>query len=205
MSHYAIFLGFEERSEESISCGKRALEIDPLSPLINICVGWAYFSLGLSEEALELAEKIIEIEPDLNGAYWLKGAILLSEGDYKAAVEELKKAVTRGGRQTVLSDLGSAHALAGERDEAEAILAQLLEMRRTEYAPAICLARVYSRLGETDKTIEWLEKAFAERNGEMVLLPSEIAGAAVGDALHNLADDPRLIEILNKMNLPLNN
>ena len=49
--------------------------------------------------------------------------------------------------------------------------------------PAICLARVYSRLGDTTTAIEWLEAAFAERNGEMVFLEQEIAGAADGDPL----------------------
>jgi len=202
LSHYAVFLSFAERFDEAVSHGRRALEIDPLSPLININVGWAYFSLGLSNEALELADKVIEIEPDLYGAYWLKGAIRLSEGEYQAAARELKKAVSLGGRQIVLSDLASAYALAGETGEAAAILERLLEMRGEEYVPAICLARVYSRLGENDKTIEWLEKAFEERNGEMVFLKGEIEGAAKGDALHSLASDPRLIEILNKMNLP---
>src|SRR5688572_1715094 len=30
--------------DEAISCARRALEIDPLSPLINMNVGWAYYS-----------------------------------------------------------------------------------------------------------------------------------------------------------------
>lgn len=160
------------------------------------------FKAKTTAEALDLADKMIEIEPDFYGAYWFRGAIHLSAGEYKKAVEELKKAVTLGGHQIVLSDLASAHSLAGDADEAAAILERLLEMRRDEYAPAICLARIYSRLGENDKTIEWLEKAFEERNGEMVFLQSEIAGAADGDSLHSLADDPRLTQILNKMNLP---
>ncbi len=75
-------------------------------------------------------------------------------------------------------------------------------MRRREYVPAICLARIYSRIGENAKAIEWLEKAFEERNGEMVFLKGEIAGAAEGDVLHSLADDPRLVDLLRKMNLP---
>lgn len=93
-----------------------------------------------------------------------------------------------------MADLGAAHSLAGNAVEANAVLEQLLEMRRTDYVPAICLARIYSRIGEDEKAIEWLEKAFDERNGEMVFLQGEIAGAAEGDSLHSLANHPKLID-----------
>jgi adenylate cyclase len=202
LSYYAMFLGFEERFDEAISLGKRSLEIDPLSPLINMNVGWTYFSAGLLDEALDQAGKMIEIEPDFYGAYWLKGAICLSEGEYEEAVEELRKAVSLGGHQIVLADLGSAYGLAGKKATAEAILDQLLEMRQRAYVPAICIARVYNRIGENEKTIEWLEKAFEERNGEMVFLKGEITGAADGDSLSSLGNDPKLRDLLQKMKLP---
>ena len=202
LSYYAIFLGFEERFDEAISRGKRALELDPLSPLINMNVGWTYFSAGLLDEALTQAGKMLEMEPDFYGAYWLKGAIYLSGGEYEAAVEELTKAVSLGGHQIVLADLGSAYSLAGKQDEAANILGQLLEMRRREYVPAICMARLYSRTGENKEAIEWLEKAFEERNGEMVFLKGEIAGAADGDSFNRLGSDPTVIDLLRKMSLP---
>ena len=85
---------------------------------------------------------------------------------------------------------------------AETILDQLLDMRRQRYVPAICLARVYSRLGELEKTIQWLETAYRERNGEMVFLESEIASAAQGDSLHTLGQDPRVMDLLERMKLP---
>ena len=202
LSYYAMFLAFEERFDEADELSKKSLELDPLSPLINMNVGWNYFSAGMLNEAASQADKMIEIEPDFFGAYWLKGAIYLSEGEYEKAVEELKKAVSLGGHSIVLADLASAYSLAGKKEETAAILDQLLEKRRLNYVPAICLARIYSRIGENEKVIGWLEKAFEERNGEMVFLKGEIAGAAEGDVLHSLADDSRLADLLQKMNLP---
>jgi hypothetical protein len=83
-----------------------------------------------------------------------------------------------------------------------AILDRMVDMRRQHYVPAICLARVYSRLGNTTAAIEWLEAAFAERNGEMVFLELEIAGAADDDPLRRLADEPRVEALLDAMHLP---
>ncbi len=202
LSFYSMFLGFEERFKEAIDQGERAIAIDPLSTVINMNVGWTFFSAGLFDKTLDQADKMIEVEPDFYGSYWLRGAIYLSEGDYDKAVNELKKAVSLGGRQIVLADLGGAYGLAGNNDEARAILDQLLEMRQREYVPAICMARIYSRIGENEKAIDWLERALEEKNGEMVFLRSEIVGAAAGDSLNSLGSHPRLMELLRKMRLP---
>ena len=202
LSYFALFLAFAGRLDEAIGLNRRALTLDPLAPLINMNGGWTYFGAGMLAEASQQAARMIESDPGFYGAYWLQGAIHLSVGEFGSAVERLKTAVSLGGHQVVVADLASAYSLAGRDDEAAAILNQLLELRRRQYVPAICLARVYSRVGDTAKAVEWLETAFAERNGEMVFLAGEIAGAAAGDALRLLGDEPRVTALLRSMNLP---
>jgi len=202
LSYYAMFLAFAGRIEEAISANRKALELDPLAPLINMNGGWTWFAAGRLEEASAQAAKMMASDPDFYGAYWLQGAIDLSNGEFEGAVEDLKKAVSLGGHHIVVADLASACSLAGLTDMTAEILDGLREERRGRYLPAICLARVYSRVGDTEKAIEWIETAFAERNGEMVFLSSEIAGAAEGDPLRRLADEPRVTALLEKMNLP---
>ena len=106
-----------------------------------------------------------------------------------------------GGHQVVVADLASACSLAGATGEATAILDRLVDLRRHHYVPAICLARVYSRLGNTTSAIEWFEAAFAERNGEMVFLEQEIAGAAADDPLRQMGGEPRVRTLLDNMHL----
>jgi eukaryotic-like serine/threonine-protein kinase len=202
LSYYAMFLGFHGRGDEALRVNKQALTLDPLAPLINMNGGWTYFAAGMLDEASLQAAKMVDIDPDFYGAYWLQGAIHLSQGNFGQAAEQLARAVALGGHQIVVADLASAYGLAGRIDEAADILHRLLETRRDQYVPAICLARVYSRMGDTARAIEWLETAFAERNGEMVFLQGEIAGAADGDPLRRLADDPRVTALLQNMNLP---
>ena len=93
---------------------------------------------------------------------------------------------------------GGASQAAGRRQVGH----HYLDLRRQHYVPAICLARVCSRLGNTTTAIEWLEVAFAERNGEMVFLEQEIAGAAADDPLRQLAGEPRVSALLDSMRLP---
>src|SRR5688500_1138518 len=202
LSYYAMFLVFAGRVDEAILLNEKALELDPLAPLINMNCGWNYFAAGMLGEASAQAAKMMVTDPSFYGAYWLQGAIHLSSGDFDQAVEQLKTAVLLGGHYIVVADLVSAYALAGRSDMAAKILDGLREAREHHYVPAICLARVYCRVGDTERAIEWLEIAFAERNGEMVFLGGEIAGAADGDPLRRLAHEPRVTALLEKMNLP---
>ncbi len=202
LSYYALFLVFDGRVDEAMALSRKALALDPLAPLINMNVGWTWFAAGMLAEASAQAAKMIESDSDFYGAYWLQGAIHLSSGEFDQAVDQLKTAVSLGGHHIVFADLASACGLAGKDDVAAEILQGLREARRQSYVPAICLARVYSRLGDTEQAIEWIEAAFAERNGEMVFLSGEIAGAADGDPLRRLADNPRVTALLQKMNLP---
>jgi serine/threonine-protein kinase len=202
LSFYSMFLALADRFDEAISQSKQSLAIDPLSPLINMNAGWTYFTGGLLDETMEQIRKMIQIEPGFWGAYWLQGAIYLLEGSYDKAVAELKRSVSLGGHQVVVADLASAYALAGRKEEAEAVLDQLLEKRKHEYVSAICIGRIYCRLGNTEKTIEWLEKAFAERNGEMLFLKAEVETAAKNDPLLDLANHPTVTALFQRMNLP---
>ena len=104
LSYYALFLAFAERYDEASSANARSLEIDPLSPLTNMNIGWAYFSSGSAEGAWSQADKMIEIEPGFYGAYWLKGETYRSAGKYEDAIENLEKAVALGGPPIVLAD-----------------------------------------------------------------------------------------------------
>ena len=202
LSYYALFLVFEGRVEEAMAASRQALALDPLAPLINMNIGWTYFAAGQPAEASQQAAKMIETDPDFYGACWLQGAIHLSVGEYDAAVGQLRRAVSLGGHQVVVADMASACSLAGATAEATAILERLVDLRRQHYVPAICLARIYSRLGNTAAAIEWLEAACAERNGEMVFLDQEIAGAAADDPLRQLAGEPRVRALLDSMRLP---
>jgi hypothetical protein len=50
-------------------------------------------------------------------------------------------------------------AKAGRRDEARALLTELLKLSTERFVPHSHMALIYKGLGEPDKTFEWLEKA----------------------------------------------
>jgi tetratricopeptide (TPR) repeat protein len=165
-----MFLASHERFDEGIREGEIALELDPLSLPANLHVSWIYWSTNRFDDTLRQAERMIEIDPRFFGAYFHRGTAHLGKGKVAAAVEAFQKASALGGTTYTLSYLGWAYALAGKREEALAIISELLEAKKREFTPAINIARVYGGLSETDKTYEWLEKALDEHNAELVYL-----------------------------------
>jgi hypothetical protein len=57
-------------------------------------------------------------------------------------------------------------------------------------------ASVYALAGDKDNAFKWLDKAYAERDGE------EISLLKVDPAFKNLRDDPRFGNLLRRMGLP---
>jgi hypothetical protein len=60
--------------------------------------------------------------------------------------------------------LGWALAVAGEREEADAVQRELTHRSTSEYISPLYISWVLSGLGKVDEAFEWLEKAFEEKN-----------------------------------------
>jgi len=63
----------------------------------------------------------------------------------------------------LLACLGRGFALLGRQTEATKILERLVEQHKSAYFSPYWIALIYAALGKTDETLEWLEKAFADR------------------------------------------
>jgi tetratricopeptide (TPR) repeat protein len=187
-----------ERFADAIIEGKRAVELDPLSLVTNLYMGWIYYFANRPADVLNQVRKMVEIEPYFHGAYWLQGVVYLTQGKYEEAVEALEKAQKLGGNPIAKGYLACAYARAGKRQEALAVLDQLLAMRAERRSEAFTIARIYGALDDLDKVFEWLAKAVEERNGEIVLFD---VGTKVEQAHiwgENFRTDPRFAELLRR-------
>jgi serine/threonine protein kinase/tetratricopeptide (TPR) repeat protein len=174
------------RFEEAIDESKRALDLDPLSLIINADLGHVFYEARKYDQAIEQERKTLEMDPNFSPArHWL-GLAYLQKSMYKEGIAEF---------EMEFSSLGYAYAVAGRRTEAQQVLDKLNQLSKQKYVPAVSMARIYVGLGEKDQAFEWLEKAY--QDGSI----GGGTGIAVDPIFDPLRSDPRFADLLRRMNL----
>ncbi len=198
---YGLFLVSKGRFEEAIVEGRRSVELDPLSLLVNFHVGWIYWLAGRWDDAFRQVQRLIEIAPNFYPAYWVMGATYMMRGEYEEAIEAYQKSLSVGGGYQVLSSLGHSYGLLGKRDEALGVINQLLELRERFHVTAFNISVAYGGLRENDKALEWLEKAYQERNGELVYIKVQAEMGTEGLWGKEFRTDPRFQDLLRRIGI----
>ena len=181
------------RFEEAIAEGKRAIELDPLSPIINADLGQNLYNARRYDEAIAQLRKTLEIDPTFYYAHYNLGIALQLKGDTPAAIAEYTQAQQLSDDLFVQVLLAAAKAQSGDKDAAIQMLAELEELSQHRYVRAYWRASLYLSLGNRDEAIHWLEQAFADHEG-----PS-ITDIKVDPLLDPLRGDPRFEALVQKV------
>jgi len=158
---FGLALALLGRIDEAIAEGKRAAELDPLSPQIPLDAAIAFMFRRDFSAARELARKSAELDPTFFFAPYVDGWIDIDAGDPAKGLPALKKAKALGAPEFVSAWLGYASGASGDRASA---LAELEDMKKTsrrgEPLP-FNQALVYLGLGDRSRAISELERASA--------------------------------------------
>jgi TolB-like protein/Tfp pilus assembly protein PilF len=173
--------------------GKRALDLDPLSLIINADFAWTYFCARRFDEAEAQARKTLEIDPQFFLAHYYLGEALQFKGRLANAISEYQKSFDLNGDPYSLGALGQAYAHNGQRDEAQKALARLNELAKSRYVAPYALAVVYLALGEKERAIDELQRAYqrGETNYLFVI--------KVDPLLDDLRGQPRFEALVQKI------
>jgi tetratricopeptide (TPR) repeat protein len=179
------------RHDESIAEGHRALELDPLSLIINNDLGQVYYFARRYTEATAQLRKTLEMDPSFAVPHFFLALTFAQRSILDAAAEEAEKALSLAGEGNalVLSLLGIIHALSGRRGKAEEVLARLEELSQIRYVSPFLVALIHAALGDRDSAFDRLERACEERDHWVETLK-------VHPALDTLRDDARYGKLL---------
>ena len=195
---YGRLLRYTGRLNEAMAMTKRAQELDPLSPAVAVNVAGQYYFARRYDQAIEQARKAIELDPTFVQAHRWLGYAYEAEGKFPEAIAEFKLAVKLSpGNLSYLGILGRGYAVAGNRREARRTIAKLRELSKTRYVEPLQYALIYGALGESDQAFARLEKAFDERNGNLLAL-------SVAPWFDPLRSDPRFADLLRRVELAVN-
>jgi serine/threonine protein kinase/tetratricopeptide (TPR) repeat protein len=193
---YGICLSATSRSEQAIASLKRAQQLDPVSLIINADIGLALHFARRYDEAIEQIRKAQELDPNFTAGRRHLGMAYEQKGMYTEAIAELQKAVNASpGSPFALGSLGHAYAVSGEREKARQLLSDLRELSKRRYVSPFDTAVIYAGMGDEERAVEWLEKAFDDRSLEMIFLK-------VDPRFDRLHADPRFANLLRRMGLP---
>jgi TolB-like protein/Tfp pilus assembly protein PilF/class 3 adenylate cyclase len=181
------------RFDEAIAEGKRAIELDPLSPVINADLGQNLSNARRYDEAIAQLRKTLEIDPTFYYAHFTLGIALQLKGDVPAAIAEYRKAQELSDNLFVPVLLASAKARSGDKDAAARMLAELEELSQHRYVRPYWRTLLYLSLGNRDEAIRWLERGIADHQG------INITWIKVDPLLDPLRGDPRFEALVQKV------
>ena len=146
--------------DQAIAEEKRATELDPLSVIINADLAWTYVCAHRLDEAEAQARRTLEIDPRFFLAHYYLGGVRQAKGQLLEAISEFRQAFDLNGDSYSLAMLGQAYARAGNKAEAQKVLARLNEEAKSRHVAAYAWALLYLGLGDKNRALDELETAY---------------------------------------------
>jgi len=154
---YSAYLGATGRIEEALKMERRALELDPLSLVMNAHLGRLLYLRREPDRALDQLHKTLELQPD----FWLTHEYLAFAYQFKG---QTAKAIAEahnlpGDRSLPL--LAYLYGASGNKKKARSILAELQLKAKKSYVSPSDFAAIYAAL-DPARAFYWFATARAQ-------------------------------------------
>jgi TolB-like protein/Flp pilus assembly protein TadD len=180
-------------SAQGVAEMRRAVELDPLSLIINEVLGEVLMRAGRFDEAIVQLRKTIEMDAGFGNAHRTLGQVFELKSQIPEAMAEYQKAIALREDPTALGLLGHLYGATGRKDEATKILGQLQAIRDRRYFDPYNLAIVYLGLGDREQALTALEQSYDERNG------TQLEFIRIDPFFDPLRGDPRFEALAEKI------
>ena len=190
---YGFYLGLRRRLDEAVAESRLAIELDPLSPLTATDSAFALTYQRKYSAAKEQCRNALALDPNNWFGQFALGWIDIQAGKFNEAITELQQARAMDSPPYVAGWLGYAYAKSGERTKAEATITELNQTSSRRYVSAYLTAIIYLGLGDKQRALDGLEKAYEARDWFLLSLK-------MNRAFDPLRSEPRFIALTKKLN-----
>jgi TolB-like protein/DNA-binding winged helix-turn-helix (wHTH) protein/tetratricopeptide (TPR) repeat protein len=188
---------------------QKALELDPVSPAINVTLAWVHYLGHDYKRCLQQCRRTLELFPDFVVAIQVSAAALAQQGEWQEAEQEITRAARLSPDNPITSLVQAEVLAAGERSEGtaknrendngrrvqnRAQLEQILRKHQANISLAYYLAAAYASLGQKDEAFAALDQALAARSNWLIYLKLD-------PRFESLHDDARFAALLKKVGL----
>jgi tetratricopeptide (TPR) repeat protein len=183
----SMTLGQHEKAEHQL---RAAVDRDPFFNYANFNLGNALYLQGRYSEAETIFRRLLEISPRFKWTRPYLAKTLLAQGKPQAALDALQPMRLDAPQLDYMSVVLLAN---GRIPDSEAALQMLIAQHAA--TDASCIAMTYAYRNEKQLALQWLERAYAQRDSGLM----EMVGEPL---LKNISAEPRFHAILRAMNLP---
>jgi TolB-like protein/tetratricopeptide (TPR) repeat protein len=184
------------REQEAFTEMNRAHQLDPLSPIFKVDVGWVQVLARQYDEAISECKKVTNEDPTYANAHSCLAQAYWAKHMYPQVIGEWKLYGELSGDPKE-SDFASAIETGFRSNGWKGALTKGIEARQTQrktsYASAYQIALLYADLGDKDSAFRWLNIAYQER--DTFHLKTEFQ-------LDPIRSDPRYLELVRKIGFP---
>jgi DNA-binding winged helix-turn-helix (wHTH) protein/Flp pilus assembly protein TadD len=167
-----ILLAHMGRHDEARAAIRRSRELDPLVAVEHALSAQVAFVSRDYASAVQFARQAIVVDPEFWIGLFQLGQAYVQLGESEQALDALNNAGRfSGGNSKVISLRGYLFAKLGRTNDALQVLDTLDVIARDRYVPPYAMAQVHLGLGNLDKAMEWLERAYDVRDVHLVLIP----------------------------------
>ena len=194
--NYGAYLITQERNDEGVAEVRRASELDPLSVRTHT---FGVFLLTVArhyDEAIALSKKGLELNPNFNLSRALQAAAHAERGNFKEALTHVQKAMEQDRNFTIVGFGAHVHAVAGQKREAEQLVAELEDGAKHRYFCPYEIGTAYVSLRNFNAATNWFRKGVEDRADCMAWL-------GVEPWIEPFRSDPRYAELVRQVGLAL--
>ena len=174
--NYAAFLATVGKDgARALAEAKLALDLNPLSINVNTDAAWIHLFVRDYEGALRQARTTLDLFPDALHAWYVLGWAEIAFSKFDAAIQAFDKAAAICRDALSIGYLGHAHARAGHLDTASSLLNELLSRVELGYVAPKSLICLYAGLGDRDRLLESLERAYQDRDPHLFFMGASTA------------------------------
>ena len=183
----AAYLG---RFDQALPLDRQAIDLDPLNAGSWENLAEFEFFNGQLDKAAADCKKALELNPEVSPGPFYLILIYIMQGRPQDALPEIERVRSDSLRGVLYS---IAYYALGRKKESDDALRELIA--KYHESDAYGIASVYAFRNQSDEAFEWLDRAYAQRDGGLI-------AAKVDPLLKSLHNDPRYAAFLKKLNFP---
>ena len=186
------------RPDDAVRETQRAVEIDPRWVIANNDLTIALNEAGRYAEAIKQAEHACNLNPSQSSPQAFLGYAYLREHRFDDAIAAFQRSIKlahEDNRDGAVAGLAYAYAVAGRRAEAVKELAELEGHPDKNIRMSMYLAGVYSGLGDKNRALAMIERAYQRHDPRMWHLKLD-------QRFESLHSDPRFKDLLRRVGMP---